>query len=1737
MKILDKIKNLIRLLLDNIHKKRKVVLALSCIVVFVTTYVLILPAFTLDEKEAAEQGGIDLPKAAVQTVVDEPETEAEAATETPVEVQAPVEDENNDSESVETVESEETVDTEETVESEETVEAEEDPDEQPAEDVSEPEDTEPEDLEKPRTEKDFEIVVNGSTYRVAVTYDESAQIPEGAELRVSEITEEDDAYDAFRNNLADTMTETAESITAQPILLDISIWADGQKIEPAEGSDVKVEIKLVKNAIEGTYTSLDSPVLVNEEPLTDKTSNIEQDLQVIHQMEDGNLEVMETENKIAKDGMTSEFTTDSFSDWLLFLDEDLTSITVHEGDTLTLRPYTEWVWKQSDMQGTEYAGGEWIFPNNAWSQSSSSEWVPTINSTVYFTDYTTIGAGTGENKFHVFSKEDSQLEETYNVCRSDPLKPGEFDIQTNKGKVIHVKVLPGTSSAKPGTVEGITGIPGLKVNLFDYDVPSGQYGQGYDFTKSGSLDVQSNTANNGHNGLGGQGINSGHDLKFLGYGGSNYPDNGRDREWFAINDYTKSKPRQGIVDTMLEQEGEYKGYPKLGLSTNGRQRSNPHLKYLFDPTSKNHNVYAFPEADGLFQKDNQGYYYYNSNVNYAEYNRSTNQFVLYEHTYSQDTSGSGGANAKPIGFFPFHEYDTHNTQPGMNFNQDLNHHFGMTMEVDFELPEDKRAADDDGYKHDIIYEFSGDDDLWVFVDDELVMDIGGIHQPVTGSINFTTGVIHIHGVDQDKVVNFEVGSHTLKMFYIERGGCDSNLSVKFNLPLILGKGDISLHKKSQKTDSDNRDTSLVGAVFGIWDNPECEGEPYSIATSDNNGIIFKNLPIRATDQVYYLQEITPPEGYKIDKTIYKLSAVKESDGSYSYVVTKDGEPITDIDPVSHYPVIRNTLADNIDVSIQKEWENVDGEPITPSVDTATFIVKRLRSYSADHSDLVDVRLIGYTRENNRIVVNEDEIYDHVYAEVGDELTIKYRHSPQPTDAGELMARLGNRYERVGWLTVNGQGTDQTFDYTVQSAHQLNGTVDLLVPISFADWCNGYNYANGDNPHFTGYGAHEHTMITEVDPSYQDTIVVRASTGWKGTLQNLPVFHKDSSTGISYYYEYFVSEDNIPEGFEAVYYENGVPIAGNTSPAINDTDELKVVNRELIDVPLEKEWADFGGENYTWTVTFQLEEMEVKVNEADPDASDALTDFEPIDGKTLTVTKDQNPAPTFKNLPKYRVHSNGTIYRIIYSVSETSYKVTRISDNVTIAQWSEDGSMEFIGDKRYAPIFVQDAGENGSENEEYTIILVNEPEHRKLFNSIDLTVQKTWPQGSTYESSDDTFARFALRRYVHQEFRDYSGYEGEWVTILLDTGLHSAGEDHIFETITVPVNTELHITGKIKPNTNANRIEFTRSSGEPNLTLIQNNQESTPQEFSISFRATQDQTIELLRGDNYVVGGRDGFRLTDTYIGGTPDVKDNSFEEIFTLNKANGWQKSFNYLPQIEETDVDPATGSQTIYVYSYYLEEIASNPADFSAVFSSNIGVTGTENDRIDEDAELTAENIQKTVDFLLRKVAKKDLEVANPPTLKGAAFTIEKYKASDYQNLDTDWGDNGSKSLEDINNNGEFSFTDLTTGYYKIVETEFPEGYVRLSEYPIFKVEMDSNGDLVFILLNEDGDPADDNKTEMVRIDSTTAVATIVVGNEPGVELPYTGGIGTTIFYVLGSILVLVGGVYLAARRRIMDR
>lgn len=179
--------------------------------------------------------------------------------------------------------------------------------------------------------------------------------------------------------------------------------------------------------------------------------------------------------------------------------------------------------------------------------------------------------------------------------------------------------------------------------------------------------------------------------------------------------------------------------------------------------------------------------------------------------YSNATVG----NDKGVGFFPFDKTNATN-----NANK---YGFGTEFDIDFYMSETGKLTAADGTPKDITFNFSGDDDVWVYVDGVLVLDLGGAHKVSSGSINFSTmkviykaavdtsdnisargkGTADTYATNANYVKTFDLAKifkangaefnnknsskkHTLQMFYMERGSFDSNCSISFNLPQNTG---------------------------------------------------------------------------------------------------------------------------------------------------------------------------------------------------------------------------------------------------------------------------------------------------------------------------------------------------------------------------------------------------------------------------------------------------------------------------------------------------------------------------------------------------------------------------------------------------------------------------------------------------------------------------------------------------------------------------------------------------------------------------------------------------------------------------------------------------------------------------------------------------------------------------------------------------------------------------------------
>lgn len=279
--------------------------------------------------------------------------------------------------------------------------------------------------------------------------------------------------------------------------------------------------------------------------------------------------------------------------------------------------------------------------------------------------------------------------------------------------------------------------------------------------------------------------------------------------------YTPNNAQTNLLSQRLDADG----WPTA-------TRTNTNLANLFTQQA------FVSDASNLFMKqifDSTGFYSYNSRENYAWLNPDTDSWEVYREL------GTGTAEDLKYGnFLPFNSIQT--VLPRVNYNtsvgddeprygepiyisaDEINYNFSMRADIDFYMAPDGIAPSGDHMR----YEFTGDDDLWVYVDNQLVLDLGGIHSRLNGSIDFATGVVtaqaqpdttlfdifHAANVfpdgspwddtevsehfamTYDPVTQTYSGTptfadytgHTLTMIYMERGKHSSNLKLDFNMP-------------------------------------------------------------------------------------------------------------------------------------------------------------------------------------------------------------------------------------------------------------------------------------------------------------------------------------------------------------------------------------------------------------------------------------------------------------------------------------------------------------------------------------------------------------------------------------------------------------------------------------------------------------------------------------------------------------------------------------------------------------------------------------------------------------------------------------------------------------------------------------------------------------------------------------------------------------------------------------------
>ena len=269
-----------------------------------------------------------------------------------------------------------------------------------------------------------------------------------------------------------------------------------------------------------------------------------------------------------------------------------------------------------------------------------------------------------------------------------------------------------------------------------------------------------------------------------------------DGQPFGGHEWTQDN--RGIKQGFIGRTTQSDGFPRVETSNGTRSLNN-----WFNTSEGSRANHLFLQA--AYEED--GSFYYDSMENFAQLDGR--EFTVYDQigtpNFEQGQSQGTTPNIYNVGnFMPYNTLDPDRTFQGASekpvhaLKEEADYYFGMYVNANFFQPEGGQVKNQD-----MVFEFTGDDDLWVYIDGVLVLDLGGCHDAADGSINFATGAVYAEGGkrttirDQFRAANqagraenwngntfADFTGHRIQIFYMERGAGASNLKIRFNIPTV-----------------------------------------------------------------------------------------------------------------------------------------------------------------------------------------------------------------------------------------------------------------------------------------------------------------------------------------------------------------------------------------------------------------------------------------------------------------------------------------------------------------------------------------------------------------------------------------------------------------------------------------------------------------------------------------------------------------------------------------------------------------------------------------------------------------------------------------------------------------------------------------------------------------------------------------------------------------------------------------
>ena len=708
--------------------------------------------------------------------------------------------------------------------------------------------------------------------------------------------------------------------------------------------------------------------------------------------------------------------------------------------------------------------------------------------------------------------------------------------------------------------------------------------------------------------------------------------------------------------------------------------------------------YLFQYMDSTtenYDGEHDGYYYLDARLNAASYNQSEQRFYVYDYLERTSDSRKDGGAGQYSDLLPFNSpyifeadqvdsYTDTVRRPGYEYDAKdgassyqeynsvddahTNYFFGLRTDIEFFLPNATGTQDEYGNYGNIstrgehmVFDFHGDDDVWVFVDGELLLDIGGLHGIMHGQIDFSTGTVS-YGANADQNVtrfSMDEGTHTMTVYYMERGSSQSNCAIYFN---IAPRYDLEITKEDVVTAE-----MLDGAVFSIFDDEamtkpselwnsfeehESGAEPTNTFTVVNG--VAKCWGISA-GKTYYIYETTPPPGYPASDDMIRITLNNRGTATIE-TTTLHGENGV---ATEGFAVIHQNVNDTL---------KIVALTVTNQKDDVTTEVRVRKTWDAESVVMPDYITVYLTADGERIgrTARLTEANGWSYTWTG---LPKYRD----TGIDEEIEYVVEEVFVPDYITVQGDSVKvENYVDWVQVGQMSDNKTFLLVHNGRALACNGgtsFSWIDRAEAESDDYPAAHWFVTTDHDGFH-----LKNELGYTLTYQKSGFYGVDDDSNSLNQVIYYLNSRLMVHDHD-VYYQFGTNGAAVQEDGLAfqlyQKETLTGLLTNIVNKPVDEEKQTF------------VEVTKVWADGADKHANDSIIVRLYADGKDTgryaVLSAANNWQASFEDLPCYQ---DGTDTPIVYTVVEEelnnyvpSYSEGEVLSGRPVSFWANADALE------------------------------------------------------------------------------------------------------------------------------------------------------------------------------------------------------------------------------------------------------------------------------------------------------------------------------------------------------------------------------------------------------------------------------------------------------------------------------